>query len=506
MEYIVEEVNGRLSHLTITDQGKSIVFSLNTFNRTTITSPETLFENLNLFFKQNKVLGEKVFQHYVEIKNIIDSVTSQERLHRRLQMEIKHLFDVVTFKELKSFILLKGNITMPLDLKDVFDGEKNELTEKLTYLKDDYRDLLVLGIIFKMLVPVFGEYIEVVGKEIGTRFKEHQAFSIVYRSSILSLPAFNRLKLYIDASLEKENRRNGVEVSSSSAIFGGLGSEELPDWLLSRVIVRRIALHHEIVGDSLIANIYYTVTQQLQSLFKTFNGRINEKKASNSGSEEDNISIVETYKVKQTISDGDLAVLSIYTDQIYNMVNLIDPTINKEMIDICVRNSDCMINEDLAKFQVTITQWVLSKASPARGLNNLNKNSLLSALASTQAILWHWGFHELAALLTAVPSKNTMAMGSGSVTNVTKKYVEKFEELYPYHQLLSKNSTVRNVNPALIAINLLSGEMVKTDWNLLAPNELLNDTTQFINKNNHVISSEIRLMLADLILKINEMK
>lgn len=504
MHFEVDKLQkNRINYIDIVSGKEVISFTMKNYNRTKFINSFEFYDNVNkLVASLKKEEQDKLFNVYLEIKNAFLEVNDVTRLHKIISKLINQLLTIVSFDVVKSWFMLNGNIQIPPDLKDVFTGEDNDLTEKLTYLRGDYFDLSILSVLIKFITPIFGEYLDSMGREAGTKFKELRAFTLLNRSPMFKLPVFVRLQVYVDASLEKEKRKNASSFRSSAAIMGGLGLSELPTWLLSRAVVRKLSVHEELTTNSIIASVYHSIDQQISSMDKTFDGAIRDKKPAYGDMDGDKASIVENYKVKQSVSDGDLSVLNIYTRELKSLVKIVEPGIDMKLVDLCDANLSKRTHINISQHQITLTQWVLSKAISPRGIPALNKVSILKAIAGAQAILWHWGFNELALLMTAIPYYGTDTMAPAS-SRLSKKYIDTFEELYPHRQLLSKTITVRNSNAALKAIDKLSSDIIRSDWSISAPAEL--ETLMEVNPKNkiHLVSAEIRFALADLIIRIN---
>lgn len=496
--------HNRIYYIDVVQGEVSINFSMKNYARTTFFNSSTFFDNINAYLQSLPPdVRAKLFSKYVAIKEAYDEINDPARLHMVVQKLVTEIYSIVTFDNLKSWYLKHGRVTIPPDLKDSFEGEDNDLTEKLTYVKSDYYDLTILSSLLKFMAPVFGEYLDSMSDEVGVRFKEHRAFSLLVKSQIFGLEAFKRLNVYIDASLEKEKRKPS-DFKSSSAVFGGLGSSELPDWLLSKAVVRRLAIHEEKSENSIIANIYHSIDQQIKSLDKTFGGSIKDKQNYDTGKgEEDKASVVENYKVKQTISDGDLSVLSIYTNQLHDMIKIVDPLIPTELVVKCDDNLSRRNYFNISEHQITLAQWVLHKSISPRGIPSLKKTAILKAIAGAQSVLWGWGFKELALLMTCEPYVGGGMTGSPS-SRLGKKYIDVFEDLYPHRQVLSKNVNVRNSNPAMIAIEKLAGNLSQSDWISYSPGELEEEMGLDPKNKVHIVSAEIKHQLADLIIRLNQ--
>ena len=498
-----------LDWLYVRHKGEEIPWQVATYSRSMLSDVSQMFTNINKFMASLPMeTQDTLWACYNQIMEIMEGVSDPMRLHSQVQSQVRKMYELISFDDLKKWVMVYGHIDIPPDLKQDYSGITSEVEQDLTYPREDYYDLAVFSIMTKLMVPIFGEYIQRMGKDVvGTRFKEHYAFSLLARTHVIEQPAFHRLHRYVEAKALNERRKNPAEYRRNSAIFKGLGTEELPDWLLSRTIVRRVAIHEERGGVNIVAKVFGYIDQQIKALDKNFGERVADKPLFNGKTEEDNISVAENYKVKEEISAGDLSVLSIYTEEMFDMAGRVDPNFDRTKIELCEKA--CLAHQylEVCEHHITITQWVLSKAISPRGIPFLNKQALLKAIAVTQGLLWHWGFTEIALLMLAEPSEEVSQAASKPTTRLGKRHTDRFYELYPHYQQVSKSAhNLRNVNVACKAIDSLSANIIQHDWILHGPEELKIDFGYRANTRMHVISAEIRQQLGDLVLKIQHVK
>jgi hypothetical protein len=502
---IEHTARGKLSFLKLSHKGKELIWNASTYDRTNFADIDSLFKEINSYFAYlPDEAQDAIWSVYEDSWEILETTNDPNRLHQKLQKEVKKLYEYIKFEDLKRWSLLYANIALPTNLKnDYGPGDVKQRTKDKTYLRDDYYDLAVLTIMLRPMVPIFGQYIKQVGKEVGTNFKEHVALGLLSKSGMLSSPVVQRLRTYVEATVKAEEHRD-------SAVLGGLGSAELPDWLLSKAIVRRVTLGEiNNPGNSIISNVYHTIDQLVNSMDRNFSGRVNPKKPYTGGNEEDNVSVAENYKVKQEISDGDLCVLSVYTQQMYDMVGRVDPTVDQELLNICAANANQYPRLKISQHHITLCQWVLATAISPRGIPSLNKPSLLRSIAATQSLLWHWDFKELAVLMFAeeVVYEEVGIYGAAddSTNKLSMEYVRILTEKYPHYQRQGgkdRKQQPRQVNVACKAIDKLSKELVANEWHLCGPERLLNELEYPGSDVPFIVPSDIRTQLADLIIKI----
>lgn len=494
----------RLVYVDVSHKGETLNFSMKSFNRTTFFNTIKILDNTNQFVSYlDMETQDKLFDIYKKAKTAFEDIKDSERLHKKLIGLVENLFLIVSFEDMRNFYSKYIRVPVYQDLKEVYGVDDNELTKELTYLKSDYYELVILSALLKLTIPIFGEYLEIVDKEVGSKFKEYKVYSLLTNSNIINLTAFKRLQTYVMASIEKEKRKNQSNLRTNSSILSGLGTQELPGWLMSKALIRKLMLHEELSDNSAIASIYHSIEQHISSLDKSFGGTVRDKKAPFKDTDGDKSSYAENYKIKQTISDGDLALLSAYMEELNSIVFKVEPNVDPYLLNICKENINRNGHMPIHQHQVTLAQWVLSSAISPKGIPALKKSAMLNAIAGTQAILWTWGFKELSLLMTCNVYYGEESF-DGGLTRIDNKLLQVLNNLYPHHQIKNKNQSVRNSNPAVITINKLSSKIITSDWLSHSPAMLEQDYG--IDPNNKVIysSPDVSIYLSNLIIKLNE--
>lgn len=489
-----------LKSLTTEHKGESLAWDVSHYDKSTFKNLPGLFDEINAFWSRcSDETLDAIWTCYKEIYEDLQMIEEPQRLQTELRDKISKMYSLMTFDDVKRWSHLYGGIRLPTNIKK--DYGENDPVDR-TYLRDDYYDLVVFSILLKPLVPVYGEYIPRVKSFYGTTHKEKMALNLLSRSSLVTSPPWERLVRYIEASVENEKL-------ADSAILGGLGSAELPGWLLSKAVVRRVVIGEAGVVDdksSLISNVYHAMSASLRYMDRNFNGRINEKMRPRDGSDEDNMSHAETYKVKQEIADGDLSILSVYTEDVEDMALRVDTSLETERLQLCVQEALQHQQIRISQHHLTLCQWVLANAIPTRGVPSLNKPALLRAMATTQALLWHWGFKDLAALMLSeeiIVENANMVPAMDSPSRIPKELVEKLVEIYPHHQRMGgKTQRDRQVNVGCKAVEALSREITKSDWKTMGPEALVRESTAISGDRTFIVPTDIRRQLAELIIHL----
>ena len=479
-------------------QGRELEWSGSMLNRTSFKNLDNLFKPINGFIAtlpQEKQTA--IWNCYAEIHELMQTQGELRLLFGKLKKVVKRMYEQFNYEQLRYWVLGYGNIYIPENIYDTYDGNP----EDRTYLINDYKELVTLAVALQLMIPVFYQFI-FINKNVGNNHKEQYAYGLLAETWIEDIPGAKRLRAYVEANIARE------AISVASVCFG-LSSTELPDHLYCRAIVKKVALSEVTVVDvnsSIISNVYHYLRNTYKSLDRSFTsgaGRLNPKhNPTDRGGDEDNMSIAETYKVKQEISDGDLIPQSVYTENYQLMANTIDPTITKGLVEMCMRNARKMTHHPIAPHQMTIVQWVMSPVLSPRAIPNLDKPSLLRTIAVTQALMFHWGFKELAVLLTAIPfvwEEDSAMFTVDSRSRITSEAVTSLVELYPYSTRQSGKNSDRQTNAACRAIDALALIMSNNYWAVEVPREKIGE---FVFEFDNVITvpADVKSQLVDLLM------
>lgn len=468
---------------------------------------DEMFGHYNQFLAQLPLQKQAdLFACYVEIKQHFDSIFDITRLTNQITRTVGRIYSIINPKELRDWVMIRSGIQYPADLALELTAEEARKEErvKMTYLRHDYQDLVVLSLALRPMAPIWGEYISLQGGETGNTHKENAALRTLRESWVMLSPAMDRMRVYLECI-------NRMTPESDSAIIDSLSSVETPDWLLSLAVVRRlvcVGLSSTDRNSSIIAKIFnFIKSSTLRSMDRRFSGLINDKKATGSSDEADKTSTLEGYKIKQPFCDGDLVTINVYTENIEGMALYIDPTLDLNKLHACltnISNQEAMSIEDSHRL---LCQWTCAAAISPRAIDNLQKASILRVLACTQALLWHWGMVDLAMMASAVPVAGDLGVGSDIDRRVSPDRIAKLIELYPYYYKHDKapNDTAeklaRKNNVALKAIDIAVETMVSRQWETNAPKPIQEGSYTHGKYRKFRVPPNIKELLAELIIK-----
>lgn len=502
--------NNPFSRIKIINGDRELTWDLTFYNNPNNITLERVFEFINGYFSTlPQTRQSAIFDIYSEIKQSIDEYIDANMLHARLTTLVRQLYQLIPLDEIRYWTNKNGDIRIPPTIKQEYTdleisnrSQETKNYENQTYLRDDYLDLVNLAIALKPMIPIWSEYaLKLTSMADVGQNKEYDAMAILSRSYIIGSEPMQQLRAFVESSIPNPKRM--------SAILAGLGSSEIPDWLLSIAIVRKlvvIELSSADANSNIVGVIYRHVNNSFKSTDRKFSGNVRDKVKPSGAEDEDNKSFIETYKIKQEISDGDLAVLSIYTENIMNMARRIDPSVPEEYVTEChafLMRADSTFHIPTEN-QLNLVRWVMSPALTPPSINNVNRMGLLRCIAVTQAILWHWGFPELAALIVGTETRDNFGLPSGGIesrSRIPNEYVNKFLIYYPHFSDKGAKTRDRQTNVACQAIDTMAANFIGCDWHIKAPRPII-DLIDIDDSMVMLVPADIKIMLSKLILKI----
>lgn len=491
------EVRNGLGETVVVNGKKEVEFNVGSFDHRNVRK-DVIFQELNQFWSSlPREERNEIFSIYEEIDNTFREVFEPNHLHARLTKLSTKLMSHHTLERVHYWIMSRTRIRPPSSMKLDYDPDDQR---DMTYLRADYEEATVMAVALRAMVPVWGQYVDAVSRIAGTNYKEHLALGLISRTEIVNSSPYRRLMRYIEAFV-------GEDTATTASILGGLGTAEMPDWVMAIALVRRVStvdITNSDDNDNLIRQIYRSVRSSIETLNRKFKGVVKEKQGDTYDTDEDNTSYAENYKIKQVISDGDLVVLSYYTENLMAMAERLDQTLPETLVAECYQNIPVWEKLVITQPTMTVVQWVIKKALPPRSVPALTKPALIRVFSVVQAALWHWGYKELACLVGSQPIR---AEDEGEVlgmmesrSRIPKEMVQHLIELYPYYQQEGKAYSQKQQNPACKAIEKLTKEFINSDWHALTANERLLVEAGVSKTRKMIVPPDMRAQLGSLVI------
>lgn len=466
-----------------------------------------IFEQINDYLKQAPEEQQKnLFEVYKKIHALLELPT--QNLDNDLKKLVAELFSHTDIYAVKNWIDIKANIVVPAVIEEIYqDTDENTGNRNRTYIKEDYRWLIALSTLLRLMTPVWGEYISKTNKEKGNNFKEYYAASLLESSNIYHSIPMEKLRLFVNENIPKER-------SKTSATMAALSEEDFPEWLNRIVIVRKLCIE-DIRGLSsdnhLIKVIFQYVRHQIRTLDSKFFGIIKEKftiESNNSSDDNNNLSKIEGYKIRQEVAAGDIAVIRVSLMDPHAVARKLCPTIDLKLVDEAISIVKPLENEIISRSQKALVQYIFKPICPTSGILLLKKVDLVRNMGVALAVLWNAGWYDIAALMTAIeiPNDEYLSLGfSGVRARITKAQHEKLEYLYPYtRRPQGKQRIIKNQSPAVAEIERLNEDFTRNDWKLVIPQHWFDSVKLNYRTSRYSAPADIRIKIADFVIALAE--
>lgn len=517
MKILPLDNSNQLKGIIVEHNGDRIISDGCTFDRPVYPSTGELFMDINNFWSTlPEEQQAKIFRIYSDVQDCFISMFNDLRLHERMVALTTELYSCWNYADLARYVRLQCNVVIPDDISD--DMGDYSSTDR-TYLRDDYMGLLCLVTALRPMIPIWNLYMRETRKTAGTHFKEFAAIGLLNHTGLIDTAEFNKLRTYVSMSVDTSR-------ITMSAIVGGVGSAELEEWVFGVVLTRKVALgivmhtyngrllSHYDKSVNLIKNIFQTIQSTLTTMDRRFDGQVRKKPDGMDFRDDDKESLAEKIIVKQKINDYKFLLAWKYAQSVPNVRVKVDPSLPMELVTACIETLRRNNTFQPIPGQIALTQWAVNTALAARFIPALEQPERVNMMGLAQALYWHWGFYDLALLLTATPSvmDDGLVFGTETRTRPTTEQFRILREQYPYYHQRSggKKGTgeqQRSENAAMIAIEKICSLFDGKPYLLNAPQELINLTTMRpYGSGGYLIPPDLKIQTAAFIIKLNNFK
>lgn len=468
-------------------KGGTIFFPSNNYAQTRFKDVEDPFRELNKFIASRKETErDKLFELYKDSFEVLETVNNPKTLEQRLLGIMSEIYDIVSYRDMSLWAASNLVYDRPEGLSD--HHENPDYPREGTYLTQDYHELIILSVCFTAALPIWSEYLSKVTLTVGNVNKELGCFQLLRDTKdILSSPPMIKLSNYVEHFCSDQTRVN-------AATLEGLTLDQIPDWLLSTIIVRRLAIGEiDANRGNLVAIVHMTMRTLMEDLnrrFKSFSGRVNDRKAPDQSDQESSNSKADAIKVQQDITVGQLTRYELAIEDSFTLAEALEPGIDPRLVQDCIEHSLNRNHVYQVPFHFGIMALVVNDAINGNILYRLENEHFMILQGIVQAILWRRGHTDLAIQLTATPmeSKDNVAMLSDGKTRMSSTTTTRLVELYPYAfpDPGDNEARARRDNIGAATARLLTNSLETTVYKVECPEALW---TQYSDYNPHRTSS-----------------
>lgn len=515
---ITERSSDGFVEVTTRHKGESIAWQTKFYAKVKLATPravEEVFLGINEYLK---VLPEPtqdmIFECYANIREVMNETEDGDVLLEQTKEEVQRLYKMIVMEHLYRWMMTHYNVYVP-DLKDSVSDTDRYSDRDETYIKSDYYELLAFCIGVRLMIPIWGEYIARGGSgHGGDQYKEQDAISLLRGTELMSWPAPG-----IEGSQPvREKLMRYFEIKTAKVttpmadLFNGNGDVNIPYRLLALVVLRRltiVSLSDHNAKKHIISNIHHYADQQLSPNDKRI-GAVSPKLKEREGRDEDDkTSVTEQYKIKHRVSDGDVAAFEVDASRMAIQAQTVDPTFDLVLLEITSSQLPRLNTMIASEHQITLAQWALAKSFPPDAFDDVNVKAINELIVTAQALYWHWGLFDIAALMT-VERMTLSDGGSAGITPIPKPtsrfkpdVIEGLMGMFP-HFFPQSGKEAKDIkgNVGHIGITAVMQAVSGVSWHYLGPAELYRLTSYPTGKRYIIAQAGIRQALYDAVTKI----
>lgn len=507
MEVSRTSVSGGITAMITEHNGTELLWDVSMHDRSKVADRDLLVKHINGYFASLKPeQQDALFAIYTKMHDLFQTVHEYEALVTVFQVQVKRFYKIATPESLATWMSLRGNVGYPSTVLDDYSQNTKysniDRFQDRTCLKSDYRNILAVALGLHAMLPVFGEFIARIEDVVGVNFKEMKTLPIIAESDLFKMPGVDWLINYVSAALAKA-------AVSESATIGGLGTVDVPDWLLARVLIRKLPIEEfQVIGDdsNLIIKVWHVINNGLSGRDRNFLGTITDKLRDKFGndSDKDKSSFAEKIKVMTETSIGDRVPDAVFLEDHIQAALKLVPTIDTKRVDDCVQFALNLQSPVILDHAEVMSQYVLAPVITPLSIPLMDVRCHLIAIGITQAVLWEWGFFDLAALMTCQPVAQQREAAHAVLdvrARIPKELMEDLGEMFPYHQVLrGRQQSMRKLNSGCIAVDMFNDLIAGSEWSVICPPELASKINK-VSSRRMLVPNDVRIQLGNLIVK-----
>lgn len=421
---------------------------------------------------------DRLFSHYQEAAAIIDEGLDYETTIEELTAVTGKIIDLVDYSNLTEWVLTYGGITYNKDMLTDYTGRYER---RLTYVKEEYDQLIVFSMLMKMLNPIWGLFASI-SPNTTDGFNEMSVLRMLEKCDIYRIPAMVRLADYCDAMVEKA-KKDKTSNSLTSAVLGKhIGISEMPRLYLALVIVQRVSVgEFRNKNDTLIKIIY----KYLDYTKNKYSKGVRDKNGFSADSDEEE-SVAEKYRISQRVPDNEIATGEAYVENIARFVKDVNPDGNVKKAKAYATLIEKNPYHAIANFHTQFIGLVCDRAISARTCRLMNRRPFIVAIGVTAGWLSDNGYQSLANLLLSPhferdnESLEIHSVSGFAFSPLTKENKEAVESMYSHQQMDLQGKS--KGNPGINMIEQIIGEINSYNWdeNMVMPQNLRNEVVELL--------------------------
>lgn len=453
--------------VVIVHNGDTLLFSVIAYKKTDHMKLTDPYRDLNKWLAQQSPSRQQmIFDVYVETSTVFNDVANPEVMSVRLQGLVELLYNYINYESISEYVN-RTPLAIPADVKP--HHASNDTQPERTYIVSDYWELVKVALALRAAIPIFSRYMDVIAKVSGVQFKERETALLIQDTWIMSSPAIEKLQAFSEINAPSS-------LVPVTAVYGGLSRGEFPEWLLSMILVRRVAIGEIdslLDKGSVAANVYQYVKSVVKGMNPRFGGPVGDSsKGQDYGSDEN--SIFMRSRVRQETPATDMVAVEVMLSNALLAARQVDPSFTIQHLAPFEQTKTHFKPGTISEFHVAICAWLFYLVIPPDLMFAIKQKNLLAdtIIPTCRAILWKWGHRELSLLLSAPfvsPEMNDEVFSDFSTTRsrMPSDVADKIMSTVPYNRKKAKSA--RDANYGFVSVTTVKDLVPPGIWSVKVP-------------------------------------
>lgn len=499
---------------------QKIPFSLDYYSRgkgaAEMRNAKSPYTEFNVWLAQQpKQWQEFVFNKFLEVREIIDTENDVDRMLQKLNTVFIEIYKDVNLTEIERWIVNpRTPVFVPTKTLSSYGHARQNSSRETTYEYEDYLQLVAYSLSLRLVTPVWGEIHKRLNSQFGKDFKEIYYLEILYKTSIYKCPAEERLRLFM--------AHTNVQADTNAVLVSGLSEEDLYNYMFAVIVLKRVALG-DIAGSNdtypLIIVIYYFFQTKMKQSSKSYGNAkegiqlkrnpVEDKR----GLENNSQSVLDVGYSRSRISTDDRVFMQMAINDHPRIISILEPEMPMQLYWDSVNKirTDYQIDDysEYRKYmkpvqdvQITLAKWILNDVVNQAVFDHLTLKEVIDVLGLVRAILWYRGFHDFAAVVSAIAmpiNDNETFIPTTYRKNLEPKLVDELSKTYDLGGATKSEKRNMSHNGC---IDIVESGISEFNWLLTLPNDWLQ--SEYINHqdNRLIVKPNIRNQIGHLMLDI----
>lgn len=424
---LLKWVSGISAIEMIMSDGTELTWPAKLWSRSGDVVNSTIFDIFNDYWKQqSRERVKRTEALYLELHKIFSNLNSYRENVILVTDLINQILSMYDWNSFRLWCLLHGKMELTIGIKDTL-GDKDK--SSITYFTHEYDDLVVLSVLLKAVMPIWGSFEYNMRGELGKDHTQMVIVDLLRKGPISKLTPFLKLEDYVKAFTEERISTPGFSLTCS------VGTEEIPEYLTAVTLIKKVIIFNgREIDKSIVTNIFHLLKQRCKGINK-------DKPNSKLGIDENGseLTVTDRYKIIQPIAPGIVRMVEEYSLDIPRMIKDIDSTIsvsviNKRLLEI---TSSVPSTLEINDYHTPIIAAVCNTIINKRSIRLVNYETTIRLIYTSVILLEHWGLDSLA-ILIITPSemkdiyKISLSGSSKNVLNLPEDLSNQLKEIYKY--------------------------------------------------------------------------